>query len=64
MDINLALLQLGLNNNEYVLSSNAPPHSIVVWRGPDDQPTDTELEAAYAAWIAVPENAAALEASP
>lgn len=64
MDINIALLQLGLNNNEYVLSNNVPPHSIIEWRGSGTQPSDSELQAAYDAWIAVPENAASLEARP
>ena len=64
MDINIALLQLGLSNNEYVLSNNPPPHTIIEWRGPDAQPTDSELQAAYDAWVAVPANAALLEATP
>lgn len=63
MDINLALLQLGLNTSEYRLSQSVPPHSIIEWRGPGDQPSDAELHAAYAAWVAIPENAASLEAT-
>ena len=63
MDINLALLQLGLNTSEYRLSQSVPPHNIIEWRGPGDQPTDAELQAAYDAWVAVPENAASLEAT-
>ena len=51
MDINLALLQLGLNASEYRLSQAVPPHSIVEWSGPDPQPTESELEAAYAAAV-------------
>lgn len=56
MDINLALLQLGLNNNEYRLSQSPTSHTIIEWRGPDAQPTDAELQAAYDAWIADPAN--------
>jgi len=56
MDINLALLQLNLNNNEYRLSQSPTPHTIIEWRGPDAKPTDAELQAAYDAWIADPAN--------
>jgi len=51
-DINLAILQLGKNNNEYELDKNLPPHKITKWRSdnPDTQPTDDELNAAYIAW--------------
>ena len=42
VDIDLAIEQLGLNNNEYVL--NKTTHSIAKWyddgRNPDAQPTD------------------------
>ena len=64
MDINIALLQLNLNTSQYRLSQSNTPHSIVEWRGPGDQPTDAELQAAYDAWVAIPENAASLEATP
>ena len=64
MDINLALLQLGLNTSEYRLSQSPPPHTIIEWRGPGTQPTDAELQAAYDAWVDIPENAASLEANP
>jgi len=53
MDINLALLQLGLNTSEYLLSQSPPPHTIIEWRDPDAaQPTDAELQTAYDAWVA------------
>ena len=32
----------------YRLSSSAPPHTIIEWRGPGDQPSREELEAAWA----------------
>ena len=57
MDINLAIDHLGLNANSYKLTQSIPPHSIVEWDGPDPQPTEAELEAAYLA--AVPEQALA-----
>jgi len=47
MDINAAINQLGLNANTYRLTQSVPPHTIVQWNGPDDQPTDAELEAAW-----------------
>lgn len=47
MDINAAIDQLGLNANTYRLTQSVPPHSIVEWNGPDAQPTDAELEAAW-----------------
>ena len=52
MDINLAIDHLGLNNNSYKLTQSVPPHSIVEWNGPDAQPTEAELQAAYDAAIA------------
>jgi|TARA_R100000482_G_scaffold92720_1_gene38389 hypothetical protein len=61
MDINIALLQLGLNTSRYRLSKSPPPHTIIEWIGPGEQPTDAELQAAYDAWIAVPENAESLK---
>ena len=53
MDINIAIDHLGLNANSYKLTQSVPPHSIVEWNGPDPQPTEAELQAAYDA--AVPE---------
>ena len=51
MDINLAIDRLGLNANRYKLTQSVPPHSIVEWDGPDAQPTEAELQAAYDAAI-------------
>ena len=48
MDIALAIAHLGLNErNQYRLTQSVPPHSIVEWNGPDAQPTEAELQAAY-----------------
>ena len=47
MDIHLAIAHLGLNQNQYRLTQSVPPHSIIEWNGPDPQPTDAELQAAY-----------------
>lgn len=59
MDIHLALLQLGLNTSRYRLSQSPPPHTIIEWIGPGEQPTDAELQAAYDAWVAAnPEESA------
>ena len=52
MDINIAIDHLGLNNNSYKLTQSVPPHSIVEWNGPDAQPTEAELQAAYDAYVA------------
>jgi len=52
MDINIAIDRLGLNANSYKLSQSVPPHSIVEWNGPDAQPTEAELQAAYDAYVA------------
>ena len=51
-DINLALLQLGKNENFYRLSQGIPPHNITDWdsANTDSQPTDDELNTAYTAW--------------
>jgi hypothetical protein len=51
MDINIAIDHLGLNANSYKLTQSVPPHSIVEWNGPDAQPTEAELQAAYDAAI-------------
>jgi len=53
MDINLAIDHLGLNANRYKLTQSVPPHSIVEWNGPDPQPTEAELQAAYDAAVSV-----------
>jgi hypothetical protein len=49
MDINLCIHHLGLNANQYRLTQSPPPHEFVEWSGPDPQPTQAELEAAWAA---------------
>ena len=53
MDINVAIDHLGLNANSYKLTQSMPPHSIVEWNGPDAQPTEAELQAAYDAAVSV-----------
>jgi len=52
VDINIAIDHLGLNANSYKLTQSVPPHSIVEWNGPDAQPTEAELQAAYDAYVA------------
>ena len=52
MDISIAIDRLGLNANLYILTQSVPPHSIVEWNGPDAQPTESELQAAYDAYLA------------
>ena len=56
-DINLALLQLGKNENQYTLDQTPSPHKIISWHSDnkDTQPTDDELNAAYTAWKAAEE---------
>jgi hypothetical protein len=48
MDINLCVDQLGLNANYYTLNQSNVPHEIVSWDGPDPQPIQSVLEAAWA----------------
>ena len=52
VNIDLAIEQLGLNNNQYVI--NWTTHSIAKWyddgRNPDAQPTDEQINAAWEAW--------------
>ena len=52
MDIALCIDRLGLNRNEFTLSSDNPPHTLTRWSGPDPQPTDAELQAAWDAYEA------------
>jgi len=48
MDIHLAILQLGKNNNEYTVTDDCS--KIREWRGSDPQPTEAELTQAWADW--------------
>ena len=50
MDIHLAILQLGKNNNEYTVTDDCS--KIREWRGSDPQPTETELTEAWTAYQA------------
>ena len=52
VDINLAILKLGKNNNEYRLSQSIPPHTIIQWKGPDAQPSDDDINTAWTNWKA------------
>ena len=47
MDINHCIDHLGLNRNTYRLTQSNPPHEFIAWDGPDPQPTQEELEAAW-----------------
>ena len=51
-DINVALVHLGKNANEYQLDQSVPPHKIVSWssENKDAQPTDDEINAAWIDW--------------
>ena len=61
MDINACIHHLGLHGNRYRLTQSPPPHEFVEWvdNNPDPQPTQAELEAAWAeiaddiAWLPV-----------
>ena len=48
MDIATCIDRLGLNKNSYRLTQSVPPHHITEWSGPDPQPTQEELETAWA----------------
>jgi hypothetical protein len=52
MDITLCVSKMGLNVQHFALTSPLPPHSITVWEGPDPQPTDSELQTAWDAYVA------------
>ena len=47
MDINHCIDHLGLNRNTYRLTQSNPPHEFISWDGPDPQPTQEELAAAW-----------------
>ena len=53
-EINIALVHLGKNANEYQLDQSVPPHKIVSWssENKDAQPTDDEINAAWIDWKA------------
>jgi hypothetical protein len=46
---------LGLNANQYRLTQSPTPHEFVEWSGSDPQPTQSELETAWAAIEADPD---------
>lgn len=48
MDIHLCIDHLGINRNSYGLNQSNPPHEIIRWDGPATQPTQAELETAWA----------------
>ena len=50
VDINLAIEKLGKNSNEYRLNQSTPPHTIIEWKGPDAQPSDDDINAAWTSW--------------
>ena len=52
MDVNICIDKLGLNANTYKLDQSNPPHSITEWTGNDTQPTQAELESAWASYTA------------
>lgn len=52
MDINICIDRLGLNNNQYKLNQSNPPHHFIEWSGSDPQPTESELQAAWDAYVA------------
>ena len=47
VDVDLAILKLGKNNNVYSLDRATPPQKILRWEGPDAQPTDDEINTAW-----------------
>ena len=47
VDVDLAILKLGKNNNVYSLDRSTPPQKILRWEGPDAQPTDDEINTAW-----------------
>jgi len=48
MDINQCIDNLGLNANTYRLDKSDPPHKFIEWTGSDPQPSQAELETAWA----------------
>ena len=50
MDVHLAILQLGKNNNEYTVTDDCS--KIREWRGSDPEPTEDELTQAWVDWQA------------
>ena len=50
MDVHLAILQLGKNNNQYTVTDDCS--KIREWRGSDPEPTEDELTQAWADWQA------------
>ncbi len=47
MDIHIYIDHLGLNRNTYRLTQSNPPNEFIAWDGPDPQPKQEELEAAW-----------------
>jgi|TARA_B100000282_G_C31727567_1_gene489244 hypothetical protein len=52
MDIQMALQELGLvKSNEYTITQSNAPNAIDKWFGPDPQPTEDELNTAWASFV-------------
>ena len=52
MDIPICLDRLNVKPEVLGLSASVPPHTITRWEGGDPQPTEAELQAAWAAYQA------------
>tara|TARA_R100000700_G_C3154791_1_gene132362 strand:- start:51 stop:245 length:195 start_codon:yes stop_codon:yes gene_type:complete len=51
MDTILALMELGVEHNEFRLTKSDAPNSIFKWIGPDPEPTQEQLEAGWALFL-------------
>jgi hypothetical protein len=51
VDINICIDELKLNANTYRLTQSPPPHEIIEWLGPDPEPSEIELQAAWDSYL-------------
>tara|TARA_Y100001973_G_C5077934_1_gene270989 strand:- start:53 stop:247 length:195 start_codon:yes stop_codon:yes gene_type:complete len=51
MQIYLALEELGLSGNVFHVTKSDAPNAISKWFGPDPEPTQEQLEAAWASFL-------------
>tara|TARA_Y100001938_G_scaffold11451_1_gene14270 strand:- start:116 stop:310 length:195 start_codon:yes stop_codon:yes gene_type:complete len=51
MQVKLAVNELGLSHNEFYVTKSDAPNSIFKWLGPDPEPTQEQLEAAWQSFL-------------
>lgn len=51
MNTKMAIAELGITHGEYLLNQSQHPNHIIKWESSEPQPTQEELEAAWASFL-------------